>query len=229
MTEQHRSPLWVRWVAEAVIIVASVFVAVLLEGLAEDSSRSAAAHTSLAQLAEELRADREDLAEVRLRQEELSVVYDDLLRWLAVPGTIPGDSVQSALDRVAFLNRTMYPRRGAWSAMTSTGQLVWVDDQILASRLAKMYESTHSKLEYMGQDYDFNVNEFSRLSIPQAWDSQREQPRVNGPADVIELRGQLRYLRLSWNNYYLDLLDDYGSEMDELLRDLHDYLLDDDT
>jgi len=228
MTEPHQPRLWVRWVAEAALIFASVFIAILLEGMADDSSRSADAHTSLVQLADELRADREDLVEVRQRQAELSVVYDDLLLWLASPEAMPGDSVQAALDRVAFLNRTMYPRRGAWSAMTSTGQLVWVGDQSLVTRLAKMYESTHDKLGYMGQDYDFNVNDFSRLSIPRAWDTQREQARVNGPADLVELRGQLRYLRLSWNTYYLDLLDEYGGEMDELLRDLEAYLGDGD-
>ncbi len=226
--EQSRTRLLVRWGAEALIIVSSVFVAVFLEGLANDLSSSADAHTSLVQLSEELRADRADLVGVRQSQEDLSVVYDNLLAWLSTPESMPSDSVQAALDRVAFLNRTMYPRRGAWSAMTSTGQLVWVDDQVLATRLARLYESTHSKLEYMGQDYDFNVNEFSRLSIPQAWDFHRERARIDGPADLIELRGQLRYLRLSWNNYYLDLLDEYGSEMDELLRDLEGYLSDGD-
>jgi len=210
------------------IIVSSVFVAVFLEGMANDVSSSADAHTSLVQLSEELRADRLDLAEVRQSQEELSGVYDDLLLWFSTPESMPSDSVQSALDRVAFLNRTKYPRRGAWRAMTSTGQLVWVDDQVLATRLARLYESTHSKLEYMGGDNDFNVNEFSRLAIPRAWDFHLERARLDAPTDLIELRGQLRYLRLSWNNYYLDLLDDYGSEMDELLRDLEGYLSDGD-
>jgi hypothetical protein len=87
-----------------------------------------------------------------------------------------------------------------------------------------MYESTHDKLSYMGQDYDFNVNDFSRVSIPRAWDSYREQPRGNGPIDLVELREQVRYLRMAWNTYYLDLLDEYGSEMSELLRDLEAYL-----
>ena len=65
MTEQHQPRLWVRWVAEAALIVGPVFIAVFLEGMADDSSRAADAHISLGQLAQELRADREDLVDVR--------------------------------------------------------------------------------------------------------------------------------------------------------------------
>jgi hypothetical protein len=90
------------------------------------------------------------------------------------------------------------------------------------TRLANFYESTNARLEYGGRDYDFNVNEVARVTASRAWDAQR--PRVDGQAALIELREQLRYLRLSWNTYYVDLLDAYGNEMESLLRDLESYL-----
>ena len=222
MTKQR---LWARWVGESVIIVASVFVAIFLEGVADDSARSTDAHASLAQLMSELRADRDDLVEVRQHQAHLGRTYDDLLRWMVEPGSLPTDSVQLALNEVAFLNRTMYPRRGAWRALTSSGQLAWVSDRNLVTRLANFYESMNVRLEAGGRDYDFNVNEVARVTVPQAWDAGRQRPH----ADLVELREQLRYLRLSWNRYYVDLLDDYGEELDALLRDLGSYLADGDT
>lgn len=213
-----------RWAGEVAIIVASVFVAIYLEGVADDSARSDDAHAALAQITAELRADRENLAEIRQAQVELGAYYDNLLRWLAEPESLPRDSVHAALDHVAFLNRTMYPRRGAWRALTSAGQLAWIDDPGLVTKLANLYESTHSRLEAAGRDYDFNVNEVARVAVPRAWDAELQEPRADGRAAMFELRGQLRYLRLSWNVYYIELLDDYGSEMETLLRDLDDYL-----
>lgn len=220
---------WMRWGGEAVIIVVSVFIAVFLEGVAADSSSSADAHATLTQLAAELRADGEDLARIRGTQVGHAGAYDDLLRWLATPESLPGDSVQAALDQVGFLNLTMYPRKGAWGTLTSGGQLVWVRDPGLVTRLANFYESTHTRLEAAGRDYDFNVNEVARVTASRAWDWQQRRPRVNGEDDVAELFAQIRYLRLSWNQYYIELLDDYGGEMGTLLRDLEAYLSAGDT
>lgn len=220
---------WVRWAGEAVIIVVSVFVAVFLEGVATDSSSSADAHTTLRQLAAELRTDREDLARIRGVQVGHAGAYDDLLLWLTTPESLPGDSVQTALDQIGFLNLTMYPRKGAWGALTSGGQLVWVRDPGLVTRLANFYESTHTRLDAAGRDYDFNVNEVARVTASRAWDWNQMRPRANGEDDIAQLFGQLRYLRLSWNQYYIDLLDDYGEEMETLLEDLEAYLSEGDT
>lgn len=132
--------------------------------------------------------------------------------------------MQAALDQIGFLNLTMYPRKGSWGALTSGGQLVWVRDPGLVARLANFYESTHTRLEAAGRDYDFNVNEVARVTASRAWDWQQMRPRMNGESEVAELFGQLRYLRLSWNQYYIDLLDDYGAEMEALLGDLEAYL-----
>ena len=219
MSEQHRAIPWQRWAGEAVIIVVSVFVAVFLEGVAADSSSYTDAHAALGQLVAELDADRADLARIRQNQAELSVAYDDLLRWLATPESLPEDSVQAGLDQVGFLNLTMYPRKGAWGALTSGGQLVWIRDQGLVTRLANFYESTHARLENAGRDYDFNVNEVARVTASRGWDWQQQRLRSDR-GDVAELWAQLRYLRLSWNQYYIELLDDYGDEMGALLRDL---------
>ena len=212
-----------RWALEVALIVGSVFVAIFLEGLADDASRTREARTSIAQLTSQLRADSADLASVRAHQEGLSVVYDSLLAWLGDPSTLDGASVQDGLDQVAFLNRTMYPRKGSWEAITSTGQLAWVGDHDLVAGLGNFYESMVEKLEYMGQDYDYNVNEVARVIIPRSWDAQRSGLRGE-EEDWAELRGQLRYLRLSWNEYYLDLLGEYSRDMDVLLRDLDAFL-----
>jgi hypothetical protein len=209
---------------EAVIIVASVFVAIYLEGIADNAARRNDARASLTQLVVELKEDREEVVEVRGQQMRLRTTYDDLLRWLSGTDPLPADSVQAALDEVAFLNRTVYPRAGTWSALTSSDHLSWVSDEDLVARLANFYESMNARLESGGRDYDFNVNEVVRVTLSRGWDSQRQSPQATNPGGTVELREQLRYLRLSWNRYYVDRLDDHEAEIDGLIQDLETYL-----
>lgn len=224
MSEAPKARLWGRWAGEVVVIVASVFVAIYLEGLADDAERAADAHAVLAQVSAELASDLEAIPAIRQQQGELAEVYDALSDWMAGPRSLPTDSVQSALDYVGFNNRTLYPSSGAWRALTSAGQLVWVEDQALVARLANFYENRTTQLEYNGRDYDFNVNEVVRVTASRAWDFQRQEPHVNGGADLVELSGQLRYLGTSWNPYYISLLDQYAEEIEALLADINAYL-----
>ncbi len=201
------------------IIVASVFVAIYLEGIADNAARRSDAQASLTQLVVELKEDREEVVEVRAQQMHLRAIYDNLLRWLSGTGPLPADSVQAALDEVAFLNRTVYPRAGTWSALTSSDHLSWVSDEDLVARLANFYESMNARLESGGRDYDYNVNEVVRVTLARAWDSQRQRPQVANPGGTVELRAQLRYLRLSWNEYYVDRLDEHEREIIALIEE----------
>ena len=224
MSDERQVRRGARWAGEVFVIVASVFVAIFLEGLADDAARADDAHAVLAQVASELASDREAIPEIRRQQSELAGYYEDLRRWMADPRSLPTDSVQEVLDYVGFNNRTLYPSSGAWRALTSAGQLVWVEDRALVARLADFYENRTIQLEYNGRDYDYNVNEVMRVTSTRAWDYQRQQARVDGGADLVELSGQLRYLGNSWNPYYIDLLDQYASEIDTLLEHIDAYL-----
>jgi hypothetical protein len=224
MSDEGRVRRWARWAGEVVVIVASVFVAIYLEGLADDAERADDAHAVLAQVATELASDRRAIPEIIQQQSELADYYESLRRWMADPRSLPTDSVQEALDYVGFNNRTLYPSSGAWRALTSAGQLVWVEDRALVARLADFYENRTIQLEYNGRDYDFNVNEVIRVTSSRAWDYQRQEARTDGGADLVELSGQLRYLGTSWNPHYIDLLGEYAAEIDALLEDIDAYL-----
>jgi hypothetical protein len=195
MSDEGRVRRWARWAGEVVVIVASVFVAIYLEGLADDAERADDAHAVLAQVATELASDRRAIPEIIQQQSELADYYESLRRWMADPRSLPTDSVQEALDYVGFNNRTLYPSSGAWRALTSAGQLVWVEDRALI-----------------------------RVTSSRAWDYQRQEARTDGGADLVELSGQLRYLGTSWNPHYIDLLGEYAAEIDALLEDIDAYL-----
>lgn len=221
-----RSLPWLKFVGRALLIIASVYVAIFLEGLAADHGRAEDAHATLEQLAGELREDRADLVEIIAEQEMLDRTYRDLLRWLAEPATMPSDSVQEALDLIAYSNRTLYPRRGAWTTMVSDGHLSWIRDRGLVTDLGSLYENINDRIEYNGASYDFSLDETMRVALTSVWDPERRLPLRDDAAELTRLRNRLRYLHRSWNGFYLSLLREYETEVDGLLSRIDDYLAD---
>jgi hypothetical protein len=214
---------WSSWrhiLGEAALIVASVYLAIFLQGWSDDRERVQSARTGLIQVRSDLIADRADLAKILEEQREHSASYKRLLRWLATPDAMPNDSVDATLRRLSTSNRTMFPRRGAWTSLVSTGLLSSIGDERLVSRLGGFYETVNERLEYNGRDYDFNLNEVSRVTVAAAWDSGRRRPIEN----VTLLRNQLDYLQHGWTQWYLDLLGEYERELSGLLQDLNAYL-----
>lgn len=201
------------------LIVLSVYLAIVLEGWSQERSEHHEALASLTQLRAELVADRADLQDILEEQRLLSVLYDDLLRWLATPETMPADSVDAALGRLAVSNRTMFPRRGAWTSLVSGGQLSAIRNDALVAQLGGFYENVNDRLEYNGRDYDINLNEVVRVTVGSAWDKAQRRPR----GDVVQLRNELEYIKVGWTDFYWELLSEYGDDLDTLVSeiDLH--------
>jgi len=61
---------WARVLAEGALIIVSVYLAIVLEGMSQDREAKQAAHIALAQMLDEMRADRSDVAEIRAEQLE---------------------------------------------------------------------------------------------------------------------------------------------------------------
>ncbi len=215
---------WRRFMGEALVIVASVYVAIVLEGLSQDRGRREDARAALVQLLGELRQDREDLAEVRAEQEDLDSRYQDLLRWFGSPSALPSDSVQNTLDLVAYSNRTMFPSRSGWTTMVAAGQLPILDEPDLVTRLGNLYENVHNRLEYNGSGYDYALNEVMRVSTPEVWDPVGLRLFTDDPEALSRFRNELRYLHLVWNQWYLEYLGEYGRELDAVVVEVERYL-----
>ena len=223
MADRH-GVSWRRLLSEAVVIVASVYLAIVLEGMSEDRDRATEAVDALAQLVDELRKDRADVAEVIAEQESLSRQYVKLRRWFEDPSSMPTDSVQETLDLVAWSNRTMFPRGAAWTTMVASGQLSYLDDVALVTRLGDLYENVNPRIEYNGAAYDENLNFVMRESVPMVWDFEASRLVTGDPAAVARIQGQLRYLHVAFNGWYLWYLAQYAEQLDRLISDVESYL-----
>ena len=220
-----KQKVFVRLVGEAVLIIGSVYIAIVLEGVSDHRGRTADAVSALSQLRDELREDQVDLRRVMAEQRDLSGRYLDMLRWFEDGNTLPSDSVQEALDIVAYSNSTMFPRRSAWTTMVSSGQLGFLDDPTLVTRLGNLYENVNDRLEYNGSDYDDALNDVMRNASPDIWDSLNSRLLTEDPTQVAGFRGRIRYLHLVWNTWYLEYLGEYQAQLVDLIDDVDDYLI----
>ena len=155
--------------SEGGLIIVSVYLAIVLEGVSQDRESRSSAHLALVQMLAEMREDSADLHEIREDQLARSRQYLELDQWLASPELMPLETVAETLDLVFFTNRTLYPRRAAWTTMLAAGQLAELDSPDLVSRLGDFYESLNARVVDNGNDYDESVNDIGRNSAPNFW------------------------------------------------------------
>lgn len=215
---------WTKIFGEGLLIIVSVYLAIFLEGVSQDREAKISAQLALGQMLGELREDSEDVGEIREEQLARNKQYENLDEWFASPDTMPLDAVAETLDLVFYSNRTLYPRRSAWTTMLASGQLAELDSPGLVLRLGDFYESLNARVVDNGNDYDESLNDIARNSAPDYWDGVNRRPLTTDVHELTRFRNQLRYLHISWNIWYLDLLDHYQQTLDSLILEIETYL-----
>jgi len=212
------------FVVEALLIFASVYVAIFLQGRADERRDAREAREALAQMLTELRGDQADLIEIHAAQDSMSAHLEALDRWLSDPATMPRDSVSASLLYISLNSRTMFPRHAAWTTMVAAGQLADLDDPALVTRLGNLYENVIPRIEYNGRYYDEALDATLRMDVSGTWDSLHRRFWRGGEESVPRLRESLSRVRVTWTVYYIGLLDDYGEVVDEAAGAVETYL-----
>lgn len=114
---------WTKIIGEGVLIIVAVYLAIFLEGVSQDRIEKLSAHTALAQMLKEMQEDRADVDEIRAEQFVRDQQYLLIEQWLKEQDSVPLDAVKEAIDAIFLSNRTLYPRRSAWTTMVAAGQL----------------------------------------------------------------------------------------------------------
>jgi len=215
---------WIKIIGEGALIIVSVYLAIVLEAMSQDWAAQRAAYAALAQMLDEMREDSHDLEEIRAEQLERSEQYAALIKWLGNPDSMPIDSVAAAMDSIISSNRTLYPRRSAWTTMVADGQLRELDAPALVAKLGNFYESVNVRVIDNGNDYDESLNDIARNSVPLVWDGVERRLMTTNVESLTIFRNQLRYMQIAWNDWYLDLLDDYDKNLNTLILEIELYL-----
>jgi len=212
-----------RVVGEALLIVVSVYVAIVLEGISSARSQRASALESLRTVRSELESDLLDARALAEQKGERALVFSQLSGWLSSDDAIPVDSFAVALEGVLTGNYTIFPRRASWATMVSEGQLASVGDPGLVNRLADLYEHWNARVMYNGDAYDSAIWEVTRTTVPTIWDRRMRRFIRLDPAARRELDGQLVHLEI-WNQSYGALLTAWADAMDTLIGDIDRHL-----
>lgn len=215
---------WVRWAAEFVLIVGSVYLAVYLEGASQRRSDRAAARAALTQLLGELREDVRDFDRIIAKQDSLDVDYSDLARWLSSPGSPPADSVAGAIYRVSTENSTLFPRRASWTTMVAGNQLADLGAPELVLRLGQLYETIYNRTDYNSALFDRTLSAATLSWAAVRWQSLDSAPLSHDEADLEHLASSLAFLHMGWNKWYRDLLIGYRGDLVSTIAMVEEYL-----
>ncbi len=223
MTRDRGVP-WLRWLAEFVLIVGSVYLAVYLEGASQRRADRGAARVALSQLLGELREDVLDFDRIIAKQDSLHTDYTNLQRWLADSSTYPADSVAEALYQVSTENLTLFPRRASWTTMVAGNQLADLEAPELILRLGQLYETFYDRIDYNSRFYDENLSSALQSSSAIRWQSLRTRPLSDEDDEIEHLAASLEWIHLTWNVFYLDLLIEYRGDAIEVTSLVEEYL-----
>lgn len=218
-----RRRLALRFVGEAVLIVVSVYTAIVLEGMSSDRERRASALESLRTVRAELLADQQQALTYARQKEERAALFSRLSAWLRSDSPFPPDSFGVALEGILTGNLTAFPRRASWTTMVSRGQLEFVRDAELVGRLADLYERWADRVVYNGDAYDEALWIVSRTTVPSIWDRRANRLLRSDREARLELDGQLFHLEV-WNESYGDLLDRWAEQIEQALVEVDRYL-----
>ncbi len=203
---------------EAVLIVVSVFVAILLESMWQDHREAQDARESLAQVRLSLMEDREFFDRVEIEQRKTADNLHKLIEWFGEPETLPNDLVQGF-----FVNYEMpisiWPRRAAWETMVSAGQLQLLRAPELTTRIGDYYEHHLRRIEYNGRQYDDAFVSVWEGDMPQIWDLKEGRLIITDPARLVHFRNRVVQLE-EWTQFYIDSVHRNRAVLDELIEDI---------
>lgn len=226
MTERDQPATMGRYVfrfgGEAILIVVSVFVAILLESMWQDHAEAMDARESLAQVRRSLAEDRAFLDRVEEEQKAADEYVQLLIQWAANPEFIPAAEVSDI-----FLNYSMpisiWPRRAAWDSMVSAGQLRLLGAPDLTTKIGDYYEHHLRRVGYNGQQYDQLFVGIFEGDLPRLWNFEEGRLLDTNPDARVHFRNRLVQLR-AWTRYYLNYVETNRGLIDELTADIDEFL-----
>lgn len=214
---------WRKLLLNALVLVVSVYVAIVLEGISDTRARHREAVDALTMLRAELALDRQNLDIVLEAQRDRDVRHRRIDKWMTNVESIPTDSLAADFRALFSVNRTMFPRSASWTTMVSSGQLSDLRDPELVSRLANFYENQNARLRYNGEIYDEWVMEVARSAVPVVWDQSSGRLLTRDLDEVARLRGRLTGLH-DLSRGFIGLLEEWGVALDALTANVDAYL-----
>ncbi len=212
----------VRFGGEAILIVASVFVAILLESMWQDRAEETEAREALAQVRLSLLEDKHFFDRVEEEQRNAAEKTRLLIEWFSDPDALPNEQVNDVLSSYN-MPISIWPRRAAWNTMVSAGQLRLLDAPDLTRSIGDYYEHHLRRMEYNGRQYDNSFTAVAEGEVQRIWDFEKQQLLTTDPVRLTEFHNRLKRLN-DWTNYYLDAVDKNRDLVEDLAEEIDQFL-----
>lgn len=211
-----------RFGGEAVLIVVSVFVAILLESMWQERAATIEAKESLAQVRQSLEEDLAFLAKVEQEQLQAKAMIEQLVQWTNDTESLSNEQVSDI-----FLNYTIpvsvWPRRAAWDSMVAAGQLRLLNAPELTTMIGNYYEYHLTRVEYNSKQYDDIFVAVFEEDLSKLWDYGGARLLSTNPDDLAYFRNRLIQVT-GWNTYYLDAVKTNRRVLNELMEEIDEFL-----
>lgn len=198
---------------EIVILVIGVFLGITFEGFASDWDRTRDARSSLRYLVADLERDEADMDRIIEAQRGQERDFAEIADWLARDDVVESPRVDSLLEKV-LTSLTVFPRRGAYSSMISSGQVGLLPPE-LANQIVNLYENVYTRLAANGEHFDYSLERDFFPAYAGVWDPVAQALLVRDPVDRLRFRNMLSLMR-SWSVYYVDLVRGSRAEVQAL-------------
>ncbi|MEM6935054.1 MAG: DUF6090 family protein [Pseudomonadota bacterium] len=219
---QRLRQLTVRFGGEALLIVVSVFVAILLESQWQDHREAKEARESLAQVRLSLQEDKRFFDQVEAEQNRAAEQSRRLIQWFASPETIPTEEAHEVLETFT-MPISIWPRRAAWNTMVNSGQLRLLNAPQLVTRIGDYYEHHLRRMEYNGQQYDAAFTAVAEGSLREIWNFEKRELLITDPVRLTQFRNQLLNVD-DWIVYYLEAAERNRSLAESLIEEIDTFL-----
>ncbi len=202
---------------QILIVIIGVFLGISFESMASERERTLKAHAALDRLVEDLRRDDADMSRIIEQQRGQSRDFTEIATWLATTSETRSERIDSLLAKVVT-SLTVYPRRGIYTSMITSGQIGLLPEDVAAS-VVNLYENIYTRLAANGEHYDYSLERDFLPSYANAWDPAVQALITSDPAERARFRNHLLLMR-EWSSYYSDLVVQGQEEVRKVLADI---------
>lgn len=207
---------------EIPMVVISIIIALQLDNWNEQRHLRHEEHQILNDMMVELREDSLQLVNVLDAQAGKSGNLEEVIQLLKSQNYSQFNRIDSLYSHSISSNPTFFPARGVYEAVSSSGKLELISDDLLKYRIANLYERYYTRLIYNGELYD-------RWAAEVDW-NQREfvdksRLRIRNPEALksLEFHSNVEYLH-NQNVFYTNLADEIMEQLQMTITHLEEYI-----
>ena len=188
------------FVFQFIVVLMGVYLAIVMEGWADDRGRVNDAEAILGSIAGELALDAEEIADVIEVQGEMVRASATLSDLLMEESGSNAPTITSLMGALSF-NPTVFPRRSAYAALVSSGGMGYVADDDLLRQIANLYEHIYVRMQNQGDLLDAKIEGRRGPFLARHWDPATRQITLDDEAVLREFRNLVGEIGATHANY----------------------------